>query len=294
MFRSLLMPRAKSCLTVVATALLMAGCATGPDGPDSNGPAPTQTVVAPTVTKPAVARRRRVTTKKTVAKPPKPQVRKMIPAKTDCKVKKNVVRWVLISGGCKNGFAHGSGVARSVDRQRRFSGGFVEGEFSGKGEYDWGNGVRYTGEFQRGKKHGNTLLYADNSSYVGEFKDNVYHGHGTYIGADKSRYIGQFRGGQFNGEGTYDWANGNRYVGEFVNNMMSGQGTFTWPIGEQYKGRFNNNEMTDEGIYTWPNGERYQGEFKNNKMNGEGVYRNVDGSTYAVEFKDGKRVKEEN
>ena len=196
------MPRVRSCLMVVVTALLVAGCATGPDSSRPTPSASTQTVAAPTVAKPAVARRRRVTSKKTAAaKPPKPQVRKAAPMKTDCKVKKNVVRWVLISGGCKNGYAHGSGVAKSVDRQRRYSGDFVEGEFSGKGEYDWGNGVRYTGEFLRGEKHGTgTLLYADNSSYVGEFKNNVYHGLGAYIGADKSRYIGQFRSGQFNGD----------------------------------------------------------------------------------------------
>ncbi len=133
----------------IATPLFMASCATGP-GTDGNGPAPS----APMQTMPAA----------TMAKSPKPEALKAASVKKICKVRKNVVEWVLISGGCKNGYAHGSGDAQSVDRKRRYTGNFVDGEFSGKGEYDWGNGAHYTGEILAGKKHGSgTLLFADNS-----------------------------------------------------------------------------------------------------------------------------------
>jgi hypothetical protein len=105
--------------------------------------------------------------------------------KQDCKVKKDSVEWVLISGGCRNGYAHGEGRARSVDGRRSYAGSFVDGAFSGKGEYDWGNGVHYSGEFLTGGKNGlGTLTYPDNRKYIGVFKNNVYDDHGAYIDAD--------------------------------------------------------------------------------------------------------------
>ena len=50
--------------------------------------------------------------------------------------------------------------------------------------------------------------------YVGDWKDNKYHGQGTYTwGGEK--YVGEFKDGEYNGQGTYTFPDGEKYVGEF-------------------------------------------------------------------------------
>ena len=71
-------------------------------------------------------------------------------------------------------------------------------------------GILYEGEWKNGKADG----FGSDGNYVGEFKDDEYHGHGTYttsssdftfksirIGKSKTKYIGQFRHGERYGEG---------------------------------------------------------------------------------------------
>ena len=139
--------------------LLLSGCATGGD-PGSAGDRadvrPTQRTNEPAArpTKPPVVSQPRAIQRPSTA---------FAKGRQDCKVKKDSVEWVFISGGCRNGYAHGEGRARSVDRRRSYAGSFVDGAFSGKGEYDWGNGVHYSGEFLNGGKNGfGTLIYPDN------------------------------------------------------------------------------------------------------------------------------------
>ena len=212
------------------------------------------------------------------------------PAKGRCKVRPDSVPWAHVSGGCRNGYAHGEGRARSVDGWRSYTGMFVDGAFSGRGTYEWGNDVRYTGEFLDSRRNGTgTLTYADSRSYAGEFKDNAYHGRGTYTDADGSRYHGDFQAGYYHGRGTYTWANGDTYVGEFEANQMSGTGAYSRRNGDRYVGEFRNNQMNGRGAYSWPNGDEYVGEFRDGKMHGNGTYTHADGSKYAGEFRDGKK-----
>ena len=146
-------------ILLVLGLLLLLGCATG-GGQSSAGEQSdvrsTQRTIEPAgrPTKPPV-----VSKPKAVKRPSSASTK----GKQDCKVKKDSVEWVLISGGCRNGYAHGRGRARSVDGRRSYAGSFVDGAFSGKGEYDWGNGVHYSGEFLNGGKNGlGTLIYPDN------------------------------------------------------------------------------------------------------------------------------------
>lgn len=211
--------------------------------------------------------------------------------KTRCKVRNDAVAWVHVSGGCKDGYAHGNGRAHSVDGKRTYAGEFAQGYFSGQGNYDWGDGTTYSGEFKKSKKNGQgTLTYPDKSNYRGEFRNNRYDGEGTYVSAHGDTYAGRFQSGHYQGRGTFTWASGNTYAGEFRDDRMEGEGTFTLRKGEQYAGRFKNNEMNGEGVYTWPNGDRYKGGFKDDTMNGEGEYAYAaEGMRYAGRFKDGKK-----
>jgi hypothetical protein len=50
--------------------------------------------------------------------------------------------------------------------------------------------------------------------YVGEFRNDRYHGQGTYYFPSGATYAGEFRDGVRHGRGAYTFANGVRFVGE--------------------------------------------------------------------------------
>lgn len=109
-----------------------------------------------------------------------------------------------------------------------------------------GNTIVYTGEFQKGKKHGQgERLILQNA--------------GQY-----DRYVGQFREGRMHGKGVYYYANGAKYEGEFAFDQFNGDGSFVGPSGDRYDGQFRNGQFSGEGIYTFANGNVVQ----------EGVFEN--------------------
>ena len=82
----------------------------------------------------------------------------------------------------------------------------------------------------------------DGDKYVGEWKDNLLHGQGTYTWSDGSKYVGAYKDGLRNGQGTYTHANGDQYVGAYKNDKYHGRGTFTFANGEKWNGYFMNDE----------------------------------------------------
>jgi hypothetical protein len=75
-----------------------------------------------------------------------------------------------------------------------------------------------------------THVYPNGDKYVGEFRDGMSHGQGTYYSlADGEfkgdKYVGEFRDGMPNGRGTYSYADGDKYVGEWRDGKSHGQGT---------------------------------------------------------------------
>lgn len=212
------------------------------------------------------------------------------PAPQRCKIQNDSVAWIQIRGACHNGLAQGQGEARSTDNIRGYRGGFANGAFHGEGRYDWGNGIYYTGAFERGIKNGRgSIVYPDTRRYVGDFKDDLYHGRGVYTETDGSVYEGEFRAGRFSGRGDYRWTNGDHYTGEFLNDGMEGAGVYRRANGERYAGSFKNNLRQGQGTYHWPNGDHYTGEFRDNEIEGEGVYTHADGSRYMGNFQAGKK-----
>jgi len=53
-----------------------------------------------------------------------------------------------------------------------------------------------------------TINYPDRSKYVGEFKDDKFHGQGTYTFAKGDKYVGEHKDGKQHGQGTYTFADG--------------------------------------------------------------------------------------
>ena len=222
-------------VAVAVMVVLVAGCATGGTG----SPAARTTAKRVPVPVAMMQPRMPAPTTETMRRPAR-----LASFRSACRVNPDSVAWILVSGGCRKGYAQGPGRARSADGRRSYSGGFVAGYFDGEGSYDWGNGIRYTGAFVHGKKTGKGMIsYPDHRRYQGQFKDDLYDGAGRYDDQDGSVYDGEFRLGRFEGRGTYTWPNGDQYVGEFRNNRMEGEGVYIRNNGERCAGRFMNNAI---------------------------------------------------
>ncbi|MEL0020400.1 MAG: hypothetical protein VW709_11045 [Rickettsiales bacterium] len=108
------------------------------------------------------------------------------------------VRW---GGACKDGKAHGDGVAEWYSYQRpadRCECSFVAGKAEGSGIYRWADGAVYAGAFKAGIIEGEGFIkYPDNEMYEGEFKNGYPHGWGTQMLPDGTRVMGKFKDGGY-------------------------------------------------------------------------------------------------
>jgi hypothetical protein len=80
--------------------------------------------------------------------------------------------------------------------------------------------TKYVGEVKNGKPHGKgTLTYPDDGGeYIGQWKDGVQHGKGTYTYRDGSKYVGMLKDGKQHGKGTLTYPdNGGEYIGQWKN-----------------------------------------------------------------------------
>lgn len=86
--------------------------------------------------------------------------------------------------------------------------------------------------------------------YVGELKDGLPHGQGTYISKNGDKYVGEHKDGKRHGQGTYTFGDGpnkgDKYVGEYKNGLRHGQGIFTFEDGKVFKGTWKDNEFVDK------------------------------------------------
>lgn len=90
----------------------------------------------------------------------------------DCKVSKASITGSY-TGGCKNGLAHGKGIAQGIDR---YEGQFVKGLPNGTGIYRWANGVYYEGEWKKGMMEGEGKMVYPDSVVTGVWNEDKYMG----------------------------------------------------------------------------------------------------------------------
>ena len=131
---------------------------------------------------------------------------------------------------------------------------------------------------------------AEEYMYVGEWKDNVFHGYGTYTWAEGGKYVGEFQAGKRHGTGTHTEANGSKYIGEYQLDKRHGYGTFTWADGDKYVGEYQAGKIHGTGTYRWGSGSIYEGQFYNNSFHGKGTCYVPNQGTEPCEFKDGEIV----
>ncbi|SVD17076.1 uncharacterized protein METZ01_LOCUS369930, partial [marine metagenome] len=69
--------------------------------------------------------------------------------------------------------------------------------------------------------------FANGDVYVGEWKDGLQNGQGTYTFANGDVYEGEHKDGKQDGQGKKVFGNGHLYVGEWKDGLQNGQGTYT-------------------------------------------------------------------
>jgi hypothetical protein len=91
---------------------------------------------------------------------------------SDCKVNNSSISGSY-TGGCKNGFAQGKGVAQGIDR---YEGQFDKGLPSGRGTYKWASGIYYEGQWKNGMREGEGKMVYPDSLISGFWKEDKYVG----------------------------------------------------------------------------------------------------------------------
>ncbi len=137
-----------------------------------------------------------------------------------------------------------------------------------------------------GKKiNSNTYKYDDGTTYVGEFKNEIFEGKGTITYADGEKYTGDFVNYQFDGIGTYVWKDGGRYEGEYKNGQRQGIGKRFYKDGSIYKGQWGKSLKEGKGTMQYGNKDVYEGYWKNDVRDSTGTYIWADGGIYAGTWK---------
>ena len=114
-----------------------------------------------------------------------------------------------------------------------------------------GSRTVYEGDIKNMKKEGNGIEIKKDYTYMGQFSNDVKHGHGKAIfNDDETVYEGDFINGQMKGIGIYHWKNKNTYEGEILNGKMHGKGKYIWADGSKYEGNYVNNKREGFGEYT--------------------------------------------
>ena len=131
--------------------------------------------------------------------------------------------------------------------------------------------------------------YLKEGVFEGNLVHKMRHGNGKMTYYSGEIYEGDWKDDKWHGVGTFKWPNGDVYFGNFANSKRNGQGTLILTSGAKYEGEFVDDNFCGLGMYIWPNGElRYQGFWKNNKFHGFGVLLKDNGQYYQGHWEDGK------
>lgn len=170
---------------------------------------------------------------------------------------------VKYTGEWEKGMASGQGV-RLLKSGARSEGNFVEGELNGQGIFISADGkTTIVGEFKDDKGNGMVTVIFPNGEYVGQAKDNFYHGEGQLTSKKGDVIVGEFINGLADGPISASFGNGGKYVGGMKEDEMDGYGELTLPDGTKYTGEFKSDAYNGKGTLITAKGEKFVGEFRN-------------------------------
>ncbi len=112
------------------------------------------------------------------------------------------------------------------------------------------------------------IKYEDGSTYTGQVRGNMKHGHGVLQDKFGNLYDGEFRNDKREGYGVFRTAEGSVYKGPWKDDLQDGLGEEQWSDGSTYKGGYSQGMKQGRGTYVWDDGTRYVGEFVSNLMEG--------------------------
>ena len=158
----------------------------------------------------------------------------------------------------------------------------------------------YEGYFLNGKRHGNGTYYWNGNNhlkYVGEWKEDNYHGHGIMYYKDGSRYDGPWINDKMHGEGIWYYPDGKSEIVVYQNGSLISQKKNIQKIdyknGCWYEGETKNGVCHGQGVYYWSSGDRYEGEFTNGILHGIGIVYFADGTSRKVQYENNVITKSE-
>lgn len=138
------------------------------------------------------------------------------------------------------------------------------------------------------------IKFKNNSSYIGEIKNNMRDGIGIFKWSDGSKYEGEFIKDRMEGWGQIHFYDGKIFKGQILDGLPHGYGEFIWNNENRYVGNYINGQKEGFGIYIMMTENlkeqlSYFGFWKNGKQDGYGIIIKNKKISY-VKYKEGKKI----
>lgn len=98
------------------------------------------------------------------------------------------------------------------------------------------------------------LVYPDGGKYIGEVTDDTLtrEGLGIFWYPKDDVYMGNWKNDTFHGNGVYFFGSGERYEGQLNMGLKSGRGTYYYNTGSYYSGNWSQDVKEGEGLFEDP------------------------------------------
>jgi hypothetical protein len=177
--------------------------------------------------------------------------------------------------------------------EENYKGMWVDGRKEGFGEYVYGDGSIYIGQWERDRENGRGKKITGNRVYEGDFQEGLEHGKGkarvTLVGGSFMEYVGEFAFGRQHGWGKETAGSGVVSEGNFKDGLQDGLGTQNLPPGNFYRGNWKAGREHGYGEFKFIDGASYKGEFNMGAFHGNGVYDDGEGNVFDGSWQDGEK-----
>ena len=188
-----------------------------------------------------------------------------------------------------------------------FNDGIYYGEYDkniphGKGLWFNSKGIKYIGEWNKGKAQGiGCLQETIENIYVGNFDWNSKHGYGIHYNNNHGAYEGYFTSGlktkkvvesDYMGKLLLTNYDDGIYMGELSDSKPNGWGALIKTNGQTLWGEWRFGKLHGLGILESNDRTSYCGEFYEDARNGSGFTMHTDGSIYETEWSSNRKISE--